>query len=565
MNQRLSIILAVLLGAASLYGAPAIAQNPIRGQEGRVVILDVSGSMYQRSFVTAPATRWEQALLSLDELMRQLTDRGDRVPTAFMIFGDQGVWRNVRHQYASPRSYPSSGQLCQDVQVLAGFDLASANYSRRVAELASRGTPSGMTPIPLALTRALDLLDPAHGGQIILISDMDAPNCLVQGQTLCSAIENKLAGFRSESGQMRLEFRVLATPAASLSDALADCAPTTTVALPSNNPDHEAAVAGLLGGVRVKVVLRASGTGNLDPDWIDQADLTISAEDPVSGDRAATGPPGDLVVPAGTYRFTASDGTNTWATNATVSSPSEVVIPVDGGTLAITAVDANGDSLLTLTELEILRSDGHAVLTDRDRSIPHSVELGAGRYTVRATAAGYEEVQAEVPVMLSGNSTAVLTFGVRSDLTKVTVTVTLGTPTLDVGTFAPDVVLSGGSLRTATTLTEGPKTLDLAPGLYGVLVALSHRLEFVIPTGATPFQVDLFVPPGRVRAQARQSGGEFVLLNDDNDPLFRFDGPVIEHSLPDGEYQLIYRSATDSTSPPQRFTIVAGERVDLRF
>lgn len=559
-------ILAALL--AVLWVEHAQAQALLRGERGRVVVLDASGSMNQNSFASQPRARWNQALLSLEELMDQLSLRGDKTPTAFMIFGDEGVWEDVREQYGSPQDYPPEGRLCQDVQVLTNFAEPTNRLANQVTSLAERATPSGMTPIPRALSDAIDLLDPAYGGEIILISDMEDPNCLIEGQSLCSAIENRIARFREEDGTMRLRFRVLATPAANIADALAECGPSSTVDLPSNDPDHAAAVAELLGGVQVQLALRAIGAENIDRDGIDSDGLKVFAEDRSNGARVAAGPPGTLVVPAGELRFVATDGSNEWAVNARVSGPGQFTIPVVGGRLTLNGVDSDGNEVTALSAVEVLRPGLGTVWTDQGVTLPLSLDVGAGMYVVRGRAAGYGDAQTQVPVQLARSSNATLTFGTRATASEVTVTVSLGTPTLEVGRgFEPAVTLSGGGLSVPRVLAPGPNTLVLEPGLYEATIAANrpHSLNFAVPPGAAPLEVDLFLPPGRVFAEAQEAGGEFELQDASGKPLYSFGGRLIEHGLPDGNYRLVYRSRSGDLSAPQTFEINAGDLVQLQF
>ena len=548
---------------------PGIAQAPLRGTEGRVIILDASGSMRQSSFAARPATRWEQAVLSLEELVSQLVDRNDGIPTAFHIFGDRFRWQDVEALYASPRDYPFNGPLCQDAEIRTGFAPMSATAARQVMAEARGASPSGMTPIPLALGQALATLDPDHGGTIILISDMDDPNCLPPAETLCSAIDDMLDAFRRPDGRMLVEFRVLATPVAGLGTSLADCAPTTTFELPVTTPDHERTVSDLLGGLEVGVALRATGETVIDPLGIDPQGLSVSVINTATGREVATGPPGRLSLSPGTYEFRATGPTGIWQRTEVVTAAGvEVEIGVEAGRIRISAVNASGAPVTSLSRLEIARADGTVVLSQGAQQLPLELGIGRGTYMVRASAPGLGDSEARVPVELAASSAAVLQFAVRRSAVQVALELSVPQPTLPgTGPFAPEVVLSGGSLGTPVELAVGATVLNLEPGRYLVTVqgTRPHFLAIDVPRQLGPFRVDLHVPPGRVVAEAAGASGQFELLDAAGTAIHSFDGTRISHSLASGSYRLVYRSSDGTMTRGENFTLGPGDLVELRF
>lgn len=549
--------------------APAAAQSQLQGTEGRIIILDASGSMRQSSFATQPATRWDQAVLSLEELVSQLADRDDAIPTAFHIFGDRYRWQDVQAQYASPRDYPANGPLCQDAEIRTDFAPMSSASARQVMDEARAASPSGMTPIPLAMSQALATLDPEYGGTIILVSDMDEPNCVPPGDTLCSAIEDMLGAFRRPDGRMLVEFRVLATPVARLGTSLADCAPTTTFELPVAAPDHEATVTDLLGGVDVIVGLRATGEGVIDPLGIDPRGITVSVLNATTGREVATGPPGKLSLSPGVYEFHATTPTGSWSRTETVTAAgAEVEIEAQAGRLRVSAVDASGAAVTDVSRFEIAREDGTVVFSRGQGPLPLDLFIGRGTYIVRASAPGLGDSEARVPVELTAASAMVLNFAGRRSAVEVTLDLALPQPTLPAtGRYAPEVVLSGGALGSPVPLVVGATVLDLEPGRYSVTVdgVRPHVLDFEIPRQSVPYVVELRVPPGRIVAEAAGAGGQFELLDSAGTPIHSFDGTRIAHSLASGSYRLVHRSGDGTPTRGEDFTLGPGDLIELQF
>ncbi|MEM9756102.1 MAG: vWA domain-containing protein, partial [Pseudomonadota bacterium] len=226
-------LLATALAAICLATAAAA-----QGAPGRVIVLDVSGSMTSQDFRGGTQSRWDQALDVLDELLAQLEASGDTTPTAFGQFGAEFRWADVAGQFGrNPDNVPPDHPLCRDVAFPTDFGQLGGAQSRDILRQATAGTPSGMTPIAEALEQALARLERFGAGEIVLISDMEDPNCLAPGQSLCDAISMALDAFRAPTGQMLVEFRVLAIPNATVAEALAECAPTTTFALSTVDPD----------------------------------------------------------------------------------------------------------------------------------------------------------------------------------------------------------------------------------------------------------------------------------------------------------------------------------------
>lgn len=560
--NSLCLICALVLGSA------LVAQTPIRGQEGRVIILDVSGSMNRGGFRSGPSKRWDNALVGLEEILDQLQGRGDTVPTALVTFGNRYKWADVSSKYKSSYHYPASGRLCSDVTVQTEFNPLDRASSRQVLEVAKGQKPSGLTPLPLALNLALELLDPKHGGEIIVVSDMEKSNCLHKGQSLCGAIEQELRKFR-EGKKLTVYFRVLATPNAGFADAIEDCGRSTTEPIDEDDPDHEGAVERLLGTVPVDVLLTAGGAGNFDPNGIDPAGFIVTAIDKATGKSVSSGPPGVLNVPPGAYTFQASHGGKTWEKDATVNSRGTVQVQVDGGQISIRALDARNAPIARLQKIEILDQAGRSVWSTSNFGLPERLNLGSGLYRIVGTIPGQPSVEVKVPLKPAELSDAVLRFDGQSQANEVAIDLTIHQPTLmpaNRSEYAPRVTLitPDGS---RTVLSPGVTSVPLNPGTHEIIVDATrpHRLVTDIRRSNDLQHLDILVTPGWFSARMVNYEGKFELLSSSDDPLFSFDDRLVEHSLPDGTYKLVVRRANGSSSAPQTFEIVTGELVELQF
>lgn len=568
---RLIALLGVL--CVTIFGSSvgSLAQSRLSGEPGRVVVLDSSGSMVRDFNDRSGSSRWDQAKAVIEEIGKQLADRGDRVPTALMVFGDRGVWADVSARYPNgPQSYPASGALCSDVATLMDFGPMTQQRARAMNQAARAASPSGMTPIPFALNTAMDMLDPQFGGTIILVSDMDSPNCL-DGQDLCSAIRDRLNRFQSEGGDMRIEFRVAATPQATFTQELAACAPSVTESVDPADPRPDEVVRRLLGSFSVNVVLEADAPGNIDPTGFLNSGVDIRVINPLSGAEVSSGQPGLLPMIAGSYIFVATTPFGAWDTSATVSGPTTVTIPVPGSTLTVEAEGASGNPMSRLAEVSIGRPGETPIWRQTNVVLPLPVSLGTGPYEVRgrATSVGVASLSVDVP--FDGTASALLDFGrgVQQVAPPLTINVVVGRPTLSVPniTFDPTITLSGGDLTARRVLSAGSTSLTVSPGQYQVVVgaATPHVIDFTLDAGQAAHEVTILVPPGRFVAEAAIPGGQFELQDRNGTPLFSFDAPLIEHSLPDGTYTLVYRYRDGTISPAQRLDIVVGEVARRRF
>ncbi len=561
-----------LLAALAFSISNATAQSRTLGEPGRVIILDASGSMNSKFGDRYGSSRWDQAKAVVDELGKQLTDRQDTVPTSFMIFGDQGVWADVRSQYPNgPQQYPSTGALCQDVETKMHFGRMTHARAVEMNRLARRARPSGMTPIPIALNQAMDMLDPEHGGIIILVSDMDSPNCL-NDQNLCDAIKLKLDKFRDINGAALVEFRIVATPQATFTKELAACAPSTTAEIKPTKPDPEKVVGEILGSFPVSVILEATEPRNIDPKGFANSDVQISVTNPVSGTEVSSGQPGRLPMRSGTYTFTATTKFGTWNTKATVNGPTTVAIRVPGSKLKVEAQDVQAGVVTQLDEVTISRPGATMPLwRDTNIRLPLLLSLGTGQYEVNGRSSQFGTASRIVNVPFNSPANATLSFmtAAVSSIAPVTINVEISNPTLKISgkVYSPKVTLSGVMLATPRDLSKGTNALSLTSGRYQIIVEASppHVITIDLPSGTVPRELNVTIPPGRFVARARESGGQFELQDSAGKALYSFDKSHVEHSLPDGRYQMVYRSPDGTMPPAITFENVTGQLVRLNF
>ncbi|MEM9757363.1 MAG: hypothetical protein AAF914_15280, partial [Pseudomonadota bacterium] len=362
--------------------------------------------------------------------------------------------------------------------------------------------------------------------------------------------------------------RVLAIPNATVAEALAECAPTTTFALSTVDPDPAGIVSDLLGGVPVDVRLIAGGGGNLDAGGIAPAGFIVRVFDG-AGRVVASGPPGTLRVPRGTYRFEAASDAGAWSVSQQISGPGRetVEIVVEGGRLILEALDAAGAPLDRIDTLTIRRPGGATIAQLSGVDLADELLLGTGDYEVVAEISGAAPADVVVPLVSGELSRAVLRFDAPPGLRDVAIALVYGQPTLDTGQpFRPQVTLIGpGGLRQA--LGTPANSLSLPPGPYRVEVAAArpHSIAFDVPPGQSPLEVRIDVPPGWFSAQLPAGGGVLELRDANGTGLYSFDGPLVEHSLPDGRYQLVVEPRDGSGPITRTIEIVAGDLVEVDF
>lgn len=547
----------------------AQAQTKVKGEAGRVIILDVSGSMVGRSY-TANRPRDRRLDVGKDvliEYLAELTRKGDKTKTAVMLFGAKLSWKEAqaaaRGRFTSPSDYPPSGPLCSDISVSVEFGVPSKALESSSAKAIQAIQPSGMTPIPNAIKKALSLLDPEFGGEIVLISDLDKPNCLLPGQTFCEAIAEQLVLFGG-GVSLRIEAKVVEVPGSNAQDQMSPCIPTSRFPVPQTNANPVPIVEQLFTAKPIQTVLVFSQQVDVAADRSLGQGATVTIKD-ASGDEIAAGPPGPMQIVPGRYWFTANKGGAQWARQQSVSDGSIVQIPVPPAELTVTAEDQNG-RIRRLDSLSLRRPGGNALRTWSALSLPISITVPDGEFEVTGRANSVAASPVIVTTNLGRSSSATLRFDANHALRSVSVELSRSPTTLypnqrssaDVVMVAPD-----GS---RTAIKDGNSGLSLVPGQYRFEVqsAPPHLISVEIPAGQGSHAILIEVPPGRFVAEPKEPGGLFELRDATGTALFSFDGERVEHSLPDGDYELVYRTSKGVLSN-QRFRIVTGDVVTLSF
>ncbi len=282
-------LVALLCGAVA---GPVTAQgfDQITGGPGRVVIVDASGSMRVADYDGRPKQRMDRAKGLFDLYVRKLTDLGDPLPTAVHVFGDVLRWSDVETRYGKSTDYPFTGPLCQDIRQVAAFGRLDRQTANQMADAVNRLDPRGMTPVHVAISRALGVLDPRHGGEIVLISDLEVINCLPPGLTLCDALQPDLRRF--DNVTMSVTVKVFETPSANVKDALKQCLNVQTFPYPRDMPDPGKPVDDALRTTALTITPRYATAPEIAPDALDAGQIALilkqqgqAAPPPMTGRR----------------------------------------------------------------------------------------------------------------------------------------------------------------------------------------------------------------------------------------------------------------------------------------
>jgi hypothetical protein len=144
-----------VIGLAGAYGKEPTGALQIVKQEGDkpparnlTVVLDVSGSMNAR---LGDTTRWKTALSVLEDVVKELPDD---LNVGLRVYG---------HRHSS-----KSKQTCTDTELVVPIEKLDR---ARLVKAASKLKPRGETPLVYSILQAVDDLEKAGGGSVILITD----------------------------------------------------------------------------------------------------------------------------------------------------------------------------------------------------------------------------------------------------------------------------------------------------------------------------------------------------------------------------------------------------------
>ena len=576
-----AVLFSVLV--CGLYGVRESAAQPqITALDARVVIIDASGSMSQRSYPNGEGSRWNEAMALAEEYFSQLEERGDAVPTEVMIFGSETSFLetlareqrkpNAQQQFSNSQEYPINGALCSDLRFVTSDFAAPSEQTfqtlrRYISSLPGGAPRGGMTPQGPAINMAIQRLIAKYGAgvkaQIVSFSDFEAFNCAPPELSVCEQILPSLNLLNRNGG--RAEMRILEIPDSTLVEELFKCAPSKTVVHDPGGSTPKKTVEELLDEVNVVATARSTTPGLLNAGMIDLGGMSLQVFRPGKTVVIAGGP-ADAVIPIepGRYDFVLSNGAQQWRVTQDVQQDQQIVFDVAAGRVKLSAT-RNGSPLSQLSSVEIRDSKGGIAAPAGGTATPAEFVLMAGQYELIAQDRGQTR---RLPVTVSfGGSTPVdVTFSeAAANPRPVTVAVDIRQPTVDVVAFNPAVQLSGGGIA-PVTLSNTLNSLNLAPGVYDVSVGgiRKHNLTLTVPPGTGEVAVRVVVTPGWFEAIAPMRGGTFELLDASGKVIATFLGNTVRHSLADGTYRLAH-IGDDNQRREVSMRINAGDFTDVRF
>jgi hypothetical protein len=576
--MRFLVVLGSLIAAFQLActtPVPAQAFDSLTGGPGRVIVIDASGSMARQDYDANPKERMKRASGLFREYVSRLA-AGDPLPTAVHVFGSQLRWSDVAAVYGNDsQRYPASGELCRDIQQIRGFSRIDAATA---SDAVDRIEPRGMTPIHVALSRALDALDPVHGGEIVLISDMDAQNCLPPGMTVCQALQPALSRFREVTSKVSV--KVFELPSAKISEELKPCLSVQNFPYPITKKDPKEPVDDAMRQTGVNLVARYRTQPEIAAQALDPTQIAVRLRAGGGSWKSVyEGVPGQIRVAPGGYELDYTVGRAAQASLALrVVGMDTLHLDVDPAIIRFELLEmgapVSGSASLTITD----SAGGQVVASGLPVRHGQSLRFGTGEYELRGELADGRSAIARIATPLASSSVATLDFGAARTVQPAVPTgrtvqfqFLLHNPTLadamrQVGLradFAPRVELEGYG-----PLPLGGIEQTLAAGTYRVRVGTSAPLEFTVSAarpGAPPVQVRVELMPGWFSAHRSQPGTLRLLLAAGGTTIGEFDASDVAHSLPDGDYVLELLSAERQTIDSQRFTISPGTMSEIRF
>ena len=144
-----------VIGLAGAYGAEPTGALQIVKQEGDkppsrnlAIVLDVSGSMNAK---LADATRWKTALAVLENVVKELPED---LNVGLRVYG---------HRHSS-----KSKETCKDTELVVPIEKLDR---ARLVKAAAKLKPRGETPLVYSILQAVNDLEKAGGGSVMLITD----------------------------------------------------------------------------------------------------------------------------------------------------------------------------------------------------------------------------------------------------------------------------------------------------------------------------------------------------------------------------------------------------------
>lgn len=566
------------LGAMALCAAlamPVAAQgfDQITGGPGRVVIVDASGSMRAADYVARPRQRMDRAKGLFALFANRLAEGADPLPTAVHVFGDTMRWSDVQAQYRSSSDYPYTGALCQDIRQVAAFSRLDRGSVRQMVAAVGGLDPRGMTPVHVAISRALSVLDARHGGEIVLISDLDVVNCLPPGMTLCEALQPDLRRF--DNATMSVTVKVFETPSANVKDELQKCLNVQSFVYPVTMPDPGPPVDDALRKTAITITPRYARPPEVAPDALDASQITLQMVlRGGTGVAAYTGPPSRIGLPPGTYDLIADvAGRPASLPGLRVTADDRQDLPVDPADIRFAMTDAGAPlmqpAVLTITPVGASAPLSPAwTITDGQ-----SLRFGTGQFDLAAELPDGRRAVTRISTRLGTPDVARLDFAgaqqaggrpVIFDLRRYEPTLSAAMQAVGLSAaFAPQVEVPGRGV-----VPGGGGTLTLPPGAHQLRINGAVTLDFDVAQaapGAAPVRVAVELVPGWFSAR-RDRPGILRLTHAATGTLIgEFHDPQVTHSLPDGDYTLDLLDDNRNRLDGRSFSAAAGTVADIRF
>ncbi|MCA8927404.1 MAG: hypothetical protein KDC18_04990 [Alphaproteobacteria bacterium] len=560
-HRPLLALLLVLIGGL-LAGPSAWSQQAPRSASGaRVYILDASNSMNGRGDYTGGKSRLARAKEVLLEELQSVAAQGDRRPTAVYVFGSETSWplTSQREGYRRPADYPYTGGLCQDIVRLDNFGLVTGNFVRRMRGTLASVQASGMTPINIALQRAMAALMPYGGGEIVLISDYESPNCLPPGVDMCADLRRYALERKIDLNAIKIG--IYQVPKSNLSNDLRACLQVNEYPVAPVGTEGAGAVRQRQQRVTLELAT-VYAERPLSPTPPDTATLTYTVTDATTGAEVASGAIGPVEVEPGRYQITIHQGRHAWERTLDVRRSQRVEIPVAPGRVEVEARDSATDQplrppvTLQVFRLQSGRPDqplGDTVLTGARQILA----LGDGLFKLVGTAHA-QTVEQTVELALGDRKAATLHFNGLPQRREGDIRVVMHEPTIDTGRYLPPLIELSRNGRPVRALRPGANPVDLAPGSYEVVIGSRppHTLPLTVGRTGDRFQATVEITPGWFDARAGQSG-VFVLYDPLGNAIAQFRGDRVAQSLADGRYRLEFKGGDQSRSEAE-FDISTG-------
>ncbi len=551
------ILLIAALAATALVAPPTWAQQ----SGARIYILDASNSMTRTRDYPGNTSRLAVAKQVLLDELKSLAARGDGLPTAVYVFGSRTNWDRTRRRsngrYRTAADYPHDGPLCQDNVKIGGFTTVENRFVRQMRQTLSETSAGGMTPINVAIKQALEQLVPYGGGEIILISDYESPNCLPPGENICTDIQQHAQEIRMDLKAVKIG--IFKVPESNLRADLQNCLPVTEHPIsPTSEPNEEDTP--LVPELKVELATAYTERA-MSPAPPDPQTLRFTLSDVASGRIVRSGTLGPVNVAPGTYRIALRHGNQEWKRTVRIQQSQRLEIPVNPGILIIEPAEADTPATVDLFRID---SAGRETQLGQVRLASTSTRLvlGTGQFKIVGRSQG-RTLEHRMELSLGETKTIALHLDRPPQVRRAVITLQFPMPTIRAGGFIrPDVTLHQNG-RTIRQLFEGDNTLELAPGRYDIAIASRrpHMLPLTVKPNDGQFAATVEVTPGWFEADPGHRG-TFVLFDGKGNTIAQFEGARAAHSLPDGAYRLEFSGSNGKKSRAD-FDISQGRLTEI--